>query len=200
MFPSITSADGNPSYDLLNQAFEEARNHDYVVWKWNTPQTIWWEIFNPTWNFDIKVNQMTNDLNKINDLLKDGVSFDDIDEVKNVLQWWLSEDEIRDILKWWVSEDELRDLLKRKGIDYSKEQPYIIRITKLIIRVWVALSVGIVIIWGIMYIVAFGDEGKQKKARNIVIYALVWLLISLWALAIVQLATTITKNSLWVIS
>lgn len=130
---------GNPNYDLLQQAFEAARNNDYVVGKWNTPVTVGWEIFNNTWAIGGK----------------DGSSL---------------------------------------------EEPYIIRITKLIIRITVALSVSIVIIWGIMYIVAFGDEGKQKKARNVIIYALIWVLIALSALAVVQLTTTITKNSLWPIS
>lgn len=87
-----------------------------------------------------------------------------------------------------------------KNSDSKTVEPYVIRITKLIIRVGVALSVSIIILWGILYIVAFGDEGKQKKARTMIIYALVWLLISLAALAIVQLATTITRNSLWSIS
>lgn len=136
---NIVSA--NTNYDLLQQAFEAARSQDYVVWKWNDPKTVWWEIFNTTWNINIDRDPTT--------------------------EFW------------------------------TREEPYIVRISKLIIRVAVALSVSIVIVWGIMYIVAFGDDGKQKKARRVLMYALIWLLVSLGALAIVQLATTITRNSLW---
>lgn len=76
------------------------------------------------------------------------------------------------------------------------KEPYLIRLTKLILRITIAISVSIVIFAGISYILAFGDAWKQKKAQNIVIYALWGIFIGLASLAIVELALSITKSSL----
>lgn len=76
------------------------------------------------------------------------------------------------------------------------KEPYYIRITKLILRVMIAISVSIIIFAGISYALAFGDSNKQKKAQNMVIYALLGVLLGLGALAIIQLTLTITKSTL----
>ena len=76
------------------------------------------------------------------------------------------------------------------------KEPYYIRITKLILRVMIAISVSIIIFAGISYALAFGDGAKQKKAQNMVLYALLGVLLGLGALAIIQLTLTITKSTL----
>jgi hypothetical protein len=79
---------------------------------------------------------------------------------------------------------------------FNTSEPYLIRLTKLILRITIAISVSIIIFAGISYILAFGDAAKQKKAQNIVIYALGGIFIWLSSLAIVELALSITKSSL----
>jgi hypothetical protein len=76
------------------------------------------------------------------------------------------------------------------------KEPYYIRITKLILRVMIAISVSIIIFAWISYALAFGEGAKQKKAQDMVIYALLGVLLGLWALAIIQLTLTITKSTL----
>lgn len=78
----------------------------------------------------------------------------------------------------------------------NTSEPYLIRLTKLILRITIAISVSIIIFAGISYILAFGDAGKQKKAQNIIIYALGGIFIWLSSLAIVELTLSITKSSL----
>ncbi len=76
------------------------------------------------------------------------------------------------------------------------KEPYLIRFTKLILRITIAISVPIIIWAGIMYATAFWEPNKQKKAQNIVIYALAGIFLALSSLAIVQLVLSITRNSL----
>jgi len=78
----------------------------------------------------------------------------------------------------------------------TSKEPYIIRLTKLILRVMIAISVSIIIYGGISYSLSFGDEKKQLAARNVVIYALTGILIGLASLAIIELVLSITKSSL----
>ncbi len=78
----------------------------------------------------------------------------------------------------------------------TTKEPYLIRLTKLILRVMIAISVSIIIYGGISYSLSFGDEKKQLAARNIVIYALTGILIGLASLAIIELVLSITKSSL----
>lgn len=82
------------------------------------------------------------------------------------------------------------------AVQVSTSEPYLVRLTKLILRITIAISVSIIIFAGISYILAFGDAAKQKKAQNIVIYALGGIFIWLSSLAIVELALSITKSSL----
>lgn len=83
-----------------------------------------------------------------------------------------------------------------KVIQSQSQEPYLIRLTKLILRISIAAAVPIIIRSGIMYITAFGDPAKQKKAQNIAIYALMGIFLSLSSLAIIELVLSITKNSL----
>lgn len=78
----------------------------------------------------------------------------------------------------------------------NTKEPYLIRLTKLILRITIAISVSIILFAGISYITAFGDTGKQKKAQTMIIYALWWIFIWLASLAIVELALSITKSSI----
>ncbi|MFA7284238.1 MAG: hypothetical protein WC004_00250 [Candidatus Absconditabacterales bacterium] len=78
----------------------------------------------------------------------------------------------------------------------ERKEPYLVRFTKLILRVTIALAVPIIIRAGIMYATAFGDPGKQKKARSTAIYALLGILLALSSLAIIQLVLSVTRSSI----
>lgn len=76
------------------------------------------------------------------------------------------------------------------------KEPYLVRLTKLILRITIALSVSIIIFAGIQYMLSLGDEAKRKKAQNTAIYAALGILIWLGSLAIVELVLSITKSSI----
>lgn len=96
---------------------------------------------------------------------------------------------------WWQVFNKTLDV-NIGGWGTQLKEPYLIRFTKLILRTTIALSVPIIIWAGIMYATAFGDAGKQKKARSTAIYALLGILLALSSLAIIQLVLSITRSSI----
>lgn len=58
-------------------------------------------------------------------------------------------------------------------------------IIALMIQYITVLAVLAVMIWGIMYLLALWDEEKAKKAKNIIIWSLVWVFLSVSAWSII---------------
>lgn len=56
--------------------------------------------------------------------------------------------------------------------------------------VWL-LAVFSLTIWWIMYITSFWDDGKTKKARNLIIYSIIWVVVAWMAYALVSLVNSI---------
>ena len=54
------------------------------------------------------------------------------------------------------------------------------------------IAVIAIMIWGIMYLISWGEEEKIKKAKNIIIWALVWVLVSVFAWSIIGVINTFT--------
>ena len=59
------------------------------------------------------------------------------------------------------------------------------------IRLAVALSVLAIIAGGYMYVTAYGDEEKHKKAQHTIIYAILGLILAITAYGIVKVLTNI---------
>lgn len=55
----------------------------------------------------------------------------------------------------------------------------------LMIQYIAVLAVLAVMLWGIMYLLSAWDEEKAKKAKNIIIWALVWVFLSVTAWSII---------------
>lgn len=68
---------------------------------------------------------------------------------------------------------------------------YIPRIITTIIKYTAIIAVLWIIISWIMYMLSFWREDKAKKAKNWIIYSLVWVLISVSAFAIINLINSI---------
>ena len=68
------------------------------------------------------------------------------------------------------------------------------RIINWLIMITGALSVILIIYAGILYVVSAGDSGKAKKAKNVMIAAIVGLLITVFASVIVNLILSRIKS------
>lgn len=125
-----------------------------------------------------------------NDLLNQ--AFDEAKRYDTIVNPWNDKNAV-----WWQVFNKTTEIELANGkIESTTKEPYLIRFTKLILRVMIGISVSIIIFWGISHILAFGDANKQKKARSIIIYALLGILIGLASLGIVQLILSITKSSI----
>jgi len=49
------------------------------------------------------------------------------------------------------------------------------------------IAVLAVMFWWIMYLISSGQEEKTKKAKNIIIWALVWTFLSVWAWGLINI-------------
>ena len=58
-------------------------------------------------------------------------------------------------------------------------------IIALMIQYVTVLAVLAVMLWGLMYLLALWDEEKAKKAKNIIIWSLVWVFLSVSAWSII---------------
>lgn len=58
--------------------------------------------------------------------------------------------------------------------------------------VWL-LAIFSLTVWWIMYITSFWDDGKTKKARNLIVYSIIWVVVAWMAFALVSLV-----NSIWI--
>jgi hypothetical protein len=76
----------------------------------------------------------------------------------------------------------------KESIIFSKIIPFIITYA---IRLAIALSVIALIIGGYQFITAYGDTEKHQTARKTITYALIGLVISITAYAIVAIITSV---------
>lgn len=56
--------------------------------------------------------------------------------------------------------------------------------------VWL-LAIISLIIWWFIYITSMWDDSKTKKAKNIIIYSIAWIIVAMSAFAIVELVNNI---------
>ena len=63
-------------------------------------------------------------------------------------------------------------------------------IAEAIMFVWL-LAIISLIIWWLMYITSLWDDAKAKKAKNIIIYSIAWVIVSMAAFAIIEMVNNI---------
>ena len=73
----------------------------------------------------------------------------------------------------------------------------IIKIIKLIIQYTAVIAVIAVIYWGIQYVLSFWADDKIKKAKWIIIYALVWVGLSIAAYTMVAIVASVSTYNFY---
>ncbi len=59
--------------------------------------------------------------------------------------------------------------------------------------VWL-LAVLSLTIWWIMYMTSYWTDDKTKKAKNVILYSIIWVVISIGAFALVEIVNNINLN------
>lgn len=67
---------------------------------------------------------------------------------------------------------------------------FIWNLIALLIQYVAVIAVIAIMIGGIMYLISWGEEEKIKKAKSIIIWALVWVLVSIFAWSIINIINT----------
>jgi len=96
-------------------------------------------------------------------------------------------------------ETEVRGLVvSQKWILGSEDKPsLIIRISKLMLKFAVIIWVFVFLIWGIRFLLSFGDDSKAKKVRDNLLIAVLGFVIAFWAWVILQIILSIWPSITW---
>ena len=84
------------------------------------------------------------------------------------------------------------DTLAECYVQESKDtlMPTILNVIRAVLGVLALVTVAVIIIGGIQYATSMGEAGQVAKAKNIIIYAVIGLIISLLAFVIVNFVLT----------
>ena len=78
----------------------------------------------------------------------------------------------------------------------QQQDPLLVKIIKRMLRMMAIVGVSMGIYIGITYILAQGDEGKEKTARENLVKIAVGIIIALSAIALVNLIQSISRSSI----
>lgn len=86
-----------------------------------------------------------------------------------------------------LSADQIKQLKDAAGCyTNTRVEPVINSVLKVVIGIVGVLAVGVMIFGGIMYVTSTGDAQKAYKAKNVIIYGIVGLVVAMLAFAIVS--------------
>lgn len=71
-----------------------------------------------------------------------------------------------------------------------------VRFGRWLMRIWVMLSIPILLFWAIRVMLAMWDSWKLKEALKQVWMLVLWLLLLLWSVMIIFLITSLTRSAL----
>jgi len=119
-----------------------------------------------------------------NDLLDK--AFSESKSYDNVVDIWNTSDAVgNQIFKWW----------KTLSLKWLKSQdPIIVRVWKLLLRITIAVWVTMFLIWWIMFLLSMWDDWKMKKARNNLFLAWVWIVLALASMWIIALINSLART------
>ena len=79
----------------------------------------------------------------------------------------------------------------------SWEDSIIIKVSKFMLKLAVIVGVFVFLIWGIRFILSFGDDSKAKKVRDNLMIAVLGFVIAFWAWVILQIILSIWPSIQW---
>ena len=111
------------------------------------------------------------------------------------------------ILNLWDTKESVGNTILRKNTiiwldGISRQEPLIVRITKLILRITMVLSITMIIVNGIQYMIDIsgGKWFLSNEATKKLINIAIGIVLALASVGIINLITSITYSSLWAIS
>ncbi len=185
--------------DLLDIAFQASKQADHVISMGETKDAVGNEIFRGGTQVNAKVGLINQCYRPI----------PNVDSVTCKDRGWFSalgqnnqfvcvnpkaidgvSDETICQQKWWLR-------TKIKGLDTNKQPSYIVRMTKLFLRLCVWLAVTMLMIIGVQVVIDGMGSGEIKSHVKNIWYVVAWLLLALSALGIIELLQSIGRSSLW---
>lgn len=155
--------------DLMEQAFEAARNHESIIDIWSTKNAVWNQLLRESqtvwvndnfWKWCFIDNQYTS-----------------YTEEECSIRWW----------DWNVS-----------VLDTNSREPLMVRITKFLLRLTIVLSITMVIVNAVLYMIdvmSWKDLSSSDAKKNLIFVA--WgIILALSSVGIINLIWSVTKSSL----
>lgn len=167
------------STDLLEKAFEPAMSNETVVNLWAGKNAVGNEI----------LRESTTIILNNNRCFVNNKPISEADLQTQMHTVWFSWNDQRKFCEEILWGDFYVDVVQT-------EAPLIVRITKLLLRITMILSVTMVIYNGILWIIESSKWTEVKNAKNNIIFIVVGILIALMSLSIINLISSITVSSL----
>ena len=117
-----------------------------------------------------------------------------------MLNFTFAEDALDEVL-WVDSEAGNYQIINNKTdvqwLVSSWEDSIIIKVSKFMLKLAVIVGVFVFLIWGIRFILSFGDDSKAKKVRDNLMIAILGFVIAFWAWVILQIILSIWPSIQW---
>ena len=159
------------AWDLLEKAFDGAKDYEYVVNMGNTKEAVGMGILNKWYQLNVNTKKKCYQIIGNNNVLK---------------PMYTNESTC-------IGAGYSRKLIVFDG---ESTQPLLVRIVKFLLRWTMILAIPMIMVAWILYMLAAGEEAKQKKAKTMIINVIAGILLALMSLSIVYLVLTVTKNSI----
>lgn len=121
----------------------------------------------------------------VNDLLWQAIN--PTYENKNISQIWENVDTVWNAaLQWWIKME--------NGLSVKSAPSIIIKVTRILLSLTIALAVTMILYNGMMYIVKTWQWKDWKDLTKNVAYIVVWILIALFSVVIITLIRSVPKT------
>ena len=157
--------------DLMEQVFNPAMSHDYIINIWKNKKTVWDTILREKTVIEVW-----------------GAPFQPACFINNVKQEGLNEQTC--IQMGWQRKTEI--------INVHSKAPLIVRITKFLLRMTIVLSISMIIFNSVKYMVEvlWWKDRKSAESKKNLIYVVSWIMLALLSVSVINLIISIPKSSI----
>ena len=174
----------NPD-DLLWQLVEPAYYEETIIWLWTNRDTVWKNVFKWWTSISLEMNalRVPNTDKDGKPICRLGECIDACKEIEPGLgneslckrQWEYT---------WWGN----------IGAGIEKEPSMIVKITRMLLLLTIALSVTMILYNGMMYIIKTWQWKEGKDVIKNIAYIVIWILIALFSVIIVRIIQSIPST------
>lgn len=171
--------------DIMDVMFEPAKSYEKIIDLGSTKTAVGNEVFKESIQLGVDVN-----FSYVCSIKGQSIPSKTIDNQKTTAGYnWSNQDFCEKVL--WGS-------YNKNYISWTSQQqaPLIVRITKFLLRLTVVLAITMILYNGIMWIIESSKGGDVKDAKNNIIYVVGGILVALSSVALINLISSLSINSL----